>query len=225
MTFLLPDAPDRTLANRWVYAGCRSVVLIAGACIWNVRARNIARVPKSGPVILAPTHRSLFDIPFLGFTTNRPARFMAKEELFEKPAIAKFISALGGFPVKRGSADRNALNRAFAALEQGAPLVVFPEGTRREGPIVGHIEEGVAYLAMKAGAPIVPIGVAGTEPLLEKGRTLPRLGKVCIEVGEPIPVSKSEGRLDRVVMNALAVEVQRSLQTVFDEANAALALR
>lgn len=225
MTLLLPDAPDRSLRNRWFYAGCRAVVLAAGACIWGVKARNVARVPTSGPVILAPTHRSLFDIPIMGFVTNRPARFMAKEELFEKPAVAKFISTLGAFPVKRGSADRTALNFSLRSLELGAPVILFPEGTRRSGPSVDHIEDGVAYLAMKAGAPIVPIGVAGTEPLFEKGRKLPRLGKVCVEVGEPIPVAKAEGRLDREAMKALVLDVQQSLQVAFDTANAALALR
>ena len=219
---LLPPAPDRSLTNRFFYAVCRGIVLVVGKLAWVVKAYDTDRVPTTGPVILAPTHRSLLDIPFMGFVTNRPLWFMAKEELFAKEPFGKFISTLGGFPVKRGSADRKALAAAFAILEQGTPLVVFPEGTRGHGHVVEHIEEGVAYMAMKAGAPIVPIGVAGSEEILEKGRKLPRFTKVVVTVGDPIPVNRAEGRLDRVEMQAIVAQVHAGLQQEFDRAHAIL---
>lgn len=213
---IVPPAPDRSLRNRMLYAGCRGVVLLAGKLGWAVRAYDTDRVPDTGPVILAPTHRSFFDIPFMGFVTARPARFMAKAELFEHRGIGWFISQIGALPVRRGHADRAALAASFSALDQGAPLVVFPEGTRRSGPDIDHIEDGVAYLAMKTGAPIVPIGVAGTEEILT--RRVPRFTNVVMCVGNPIPVTPSEGRLDRVEMRAVVEQVRAGLQQEFDRA-------
>ncbi|MEY4251507.1 MAG: hypothetical protein RL691_388, partial [Actinomycetota bacterium] len=69
------------------------------------------------------------------------------------------LSALGAFPVTRGSADREALKRCIAVLEAGEPLVLFPEGTRQSGPIVQPLFDGAAYVAVKAGVPIIPVGI------------------------------------------------------------------
>jgi 1-acyl-sn-glycerol-3-phosphate acyltransferase len=225
MSAWLPAAPDRTLGNRLAYAFCRATIIVVSKLAWSVTALHAERMPKTGPVILAPTHRSLLDIPMMAYVTRRPARFMAKEELFRKPALARFISSMGGFPIKRGAADRAALATAFDALAIGSPLVVFPEGTRCHGPTVGHLEEGIAYMAMKAGATIIPIGVAGTEDIHESGRTLPHFTKIVVAVGEPIPVAKQAGRMDRDAMAALVTQVHVALQAQFDEANGALAKR
>lgn len=225
MSALLPPAPDRRLGNRLLYAACRAIVIVMSKVLWSVRTIHRGSFPSSGAVILAPTHRSALDIPFMGFVTRRPTRFMGKVELWKKAPVGKFLTTLGGFPVKRGEADRAALAEALRVLDLGAPLTVFPEGTRRSGATIEHIEEGIAYMAMKSGAPIVPIGVAGSEAILAKGRTLPRLTKVVIVVGDAIPVTRVEGRLDRVAMHALTEQVTAALQSVFDEANAALNAR
>lgn len=225
MSALLPPAPDRRLGNRLVYAACRAIVIVLSKLLWSVRTIHRSSFPSSGGVILAPTHRSALDIPFMGFVTRRPTRFMGKIELWKSPLVGKFLTALGGFPVKRGAADRAALAEALRVLDLGAPLTVFPEGTRRTGSNIDHIEEGIAYMAMKSGAPIVPIGVAGSEAILAKGRTLPHLTKVVIVVGEPIAVPRVDGRLDRAAMHALTERVTLALQSVFDEANACLDAR
>lgn len=222
---LLPPAPDRTVPQRFAYAVCRGLVVLAGKLGWVVRIYDSERVPLTGPVILAPTHRSLLDIPFIGFVTARPARFMAKAELFKRRAVGKFLTELGGFPVKRGTADRSALTAAVAALESGAPLVIFPEGTRRSGPTIDRIEEGVAYIALKTGAPVVPIGVAGTEAIRERGRRIPFFSKVIVAVGNPIQVDRVQGRLDRVEVAAVVDEIRAGLQQEFDRARAILEQR
>ncbi|MFZ4516701.1 MAG: lysophospholipid acyltransferase family protein [Acidimicrobiia bacterium] len=225
MNALLPPAPDRRLGNRVLYAACRAVIVVVCKCLWSVRIEFRGPLPGAAPFILTPTHRSALDIPFMGFVTRRPIRFMGKVELWRKPMIGKFLTALGGFPVKRGAADRAALAEAIRVLELGAPLTVFPEGTRGLGGRVARIEEGVAYLAMKTGAPIVPIGVAGSEHILAKGKSLPRFTKVVIVVGEPIPVPRVRGRLDRLAMTELNERVMAELQSVFDQANQQLFAR
>lgn len=142
-------------------------------------------IPATGPAILAPNHRSLLDIPALAALTKRKVWFMGKEELFRSKAGNRIFTALGGFPVRRGKPDRRALNAALSFLAAGELVGVYPEGTRRPDARFEHLEDGVAYLALKTGAPIVPIALSGTEAVMPKGSKLPRPVKLRVLVGEP----------------------------------------
>ena len=115
--------------------------LIAGGIIsWFNRLKVVDhdKIPTTGPVIIAPSHRSNIDTPFLGAALKREQRFMAKESIFKSPFWTWFIVALGGFPVKRGSLDRQTLNNARDILARGEMLVLFPEGARQELSLI-HI--------------------------------------------------------------------------------------
>lgn len=94
---------------------------------------------------------------------------MGKDSLFKIKPIASILSSLGGFPVTRGTADLEALKRCLAVLALGEPIVMFPEGTRQFGPTIQPLFDGAAYLAIKAGVPIVPVGIGGTEAVMRKG--------------------------------------------------------
>ena len=112
---------------------------------------------------------------------------MAKEELFAHPLGAKLFTALGGIPVKRGSASARAATKAIeTALRDGEPAAIFPEGTRSHGPTVAHCSTARSYLAVKLGCPIVPVAIAGSEEILASGKKLPRLHRVSMRVGTPI---------------------------------------
>jgi 1-acyl-sn-glycerol-3-phosphate acyltransferase len=159
------------------------------------------------------------DIFFAAYITRRRIRFMAKQELFEKPFLAWLFTALGGFSVERGSADRAALRAAQAALEGGEPVAIFPEGTRRHGREIVELFDGGAYLATRLGVPIVPVGIGGSEQILASGKTLPRLHKVAIVVGDPIqPPDHGAGRVRRQEVTDVTEKVRVELQTCFDEA-------
>ena len=119
--------------------------------------------------MLAPVHRSNMDTPFASCVTRRRLRFMGKDTLWKRQPAAWFLSALGGFPVTRGTADREALKRCIAVLQAGEPLVLFPEGERKSGPTVQPLFDGAAYVALKAGVPIVPVGIGGSEAVMPKG--------------------------------------------------------
>ena len=97
------------------------------------RGRDRARSHR-GAYIVAPTHRSILDVPFAAFITRRTICFLAKEELFAKPILSRLFTALGAVQVERGTADRGALRALEAALRDGSPVAVFPEGTRSSGP-------------------------------------------------------------------------------------------
>ncbi len=194
--------------------------VVWGVCKVSFRLKIIgkAQVPKRGAFVAAPSHRSYVDTPFCAFITRRRIRFMGKQELFRNKFAAWLFGALGAFPVARGTVDRSALREARAGLERGEPLAIFPEGTRRTGPEIGELFEGAAYLATKAGVPIVPVGIGGSEEILARGAKFPRFKRVVVVVGEPMQPPARDA--SRVEIAALTERLQRELQALFDEAQA-----
>jgi 1-acyl-sn-glycerol-3-phosphate acyltransferase len=211
------NRPD--LGKRVFYRICRALVLTPLKLLLRVQVRGRDRVPRTGAYVVAPSHRSIFDIILTPFITRRRVRFMAKQELFANRFLAWLFTSLGGFPVERGAADRAALRAAREVIEGGEPLAVFPEGTRNAGPEIGDLFDGAAYLASRLGVPIVPVGVGGTEQILASGRVIPRLHKVAIVVGDPIHPRRPDGtRVRRQEVTDLTAKVKVELQSCFDEA-------
>lgn len=207
------------LGKRIFYRVGRAIVLTPMKAIFWVRVRGRRKVPRSGPFVVAPSHRSLMDIFFTGYITRRRIRFMAKQELFENRFLAWLFTALGGFPVERGTADRTALRAAQRVLEDGEPLAVFPEGTRRHGRDIVGLFDGAAYLASRVGVPIVPVGIGGSEQILASGRSLPRPHKVAVVVGDRIqPPDHKTRRVPRQEITNVTEKVRVELQSCFDEA-------
>ena len=127
---------------------------------------------------------------------------------------------MGGFPVERGSADRAALRACEEVLHRGESMVMFPEGTRQYGPVVeaAKMHAGPAFVAARAGVPIVPMGIAGTDRAMPHGARWIRPVKVVIVVGEPIVPPVVDGRVPRRLVDELTEEVRRAIQAAFDEA-------
>jgi 1-acyl-sn-glycerol-3-phosphate acyltransferase len=146
-------------------------------------------------------------------------RFMGKDSLWKRRAGARFFSALGGFPVHRGAVDRDALRRCIEIVEAGEPLVLFPEGTRQSGPLVQELFEGAAYVAMRTGVPIVPVGIGGSERAMPKGARALRPVRIAIVVGEPIEPPVGDGRRgSRRAVRELTAQLHKQLQELFDSA-------
>ena len=195
--------------------------IVTGLCrfLFRVRVVGTEHVPPSGAYIIAPTHRSNLDTPFASFVTRRRIRFMAKQEMFKHPLGARFLTALGGVPVERGSPNaRAALKATQAALKAGEPVAMFPEGTRRHGREVADLFDGTAYLAVKLGVPIVPVGIGGSEEILASGKKIPRLRRVAVVVGEPIEPPSDATTRKRSDLAAITAQLQVELQKLFDEA-------
>jgi 1-acyl-sn-glycerol-3-phosphate acyltransferase len=200
------------------YRFARAVVLSVCKVVFRVRVVGKENVPRSGAYIVAPSHRSILDVPFSAFVTTRTIRYLAKEELFSTSFGSKFFTALGAVRVERGTADRAALRALEAELARGEPVAVFPEGTRESGPRIAPLFDGAAYLAVKLGVPIVPVGVGGSEGILPKGKLFPRPRRVAVVVGKPIVPPALEGRARRAAATKLTAELAAELQRVFTDA-------
>ena len=201
-----------------LYRVCRN--LLVGFCrlYWRVRVVGREHVP-AGAFVLAPVHRSNIDTPLVAGVTTRRLRYMGKDSMWKHRAPGWLFTALGAFPVRRGTADRVAMRRCLEVLAQGEPLVVFPEGGRRSGPVVGEISEGAAYLAIRAGVPIVPVGIGGSERAMTKGSWLLRPVRTAVVVGHPLaPGSDRSGRASRREVRELSERLRSELQRLFDEA-------
>ena len=141
---------------------------------WRLTVEGKEHVPETGPFILAPVHRSNVDSPIVAACTRVTCGSSASRRCGSTSCSASFFDGMGGIPVNRGTPDRDSLRRCVEALEAGEPLVIFPEGSRRSGPIVDELFEGVSYVATKTGAPIIPVGIGGSEQAMPKGAKMLR---------------------------------------------------
>ncbi|RYX81583.1 1-acyl-sn-glycerol-3-phosphate acyltransferase [bacterium] len=183
-----PAAP-RDIAPRhtWVFP-FMSLVFKGYLSIGGWRVNGRENVPKTGPVILAPNHASLLDPPLVGVSCGRPPFIMAKAELFHG-IVGWAIEQMGSFPVKRGGADRKAFKQARKSLEEGHPLLIFPEGTRTRTGELGKVEPGLLMIAHAAKCPVVPVRIRGTERAFSPRRPGFRFVRARITFGKPIDFS------------------------------------
>jgi len=207
-----------------LYQIVRFLIWVVAKLLWRTTFEGLENVPAQGAFILAPVHRSNLDFGVVSGVTRRQLGYMGKESLWDSKLLGALITHLGAFPVNRGAPDREALRRSQALLDRGEPLVLFPEGTRRQGRTVEHLAEGTAFLASRAGVPIVPVGIGGSERALPKGNKLPRPGKMHVLVGPalaPAPVPEGARHPSRRAIKELTLELQASLQDLFDRAQRA----
>jgi 1-acyl-sn-glycerol-3-phosphate acyltransferase len=158
--------------------------------LWRVKVHNAQHVPKSGAVILAANHIGVLDGPALIAFTRRLTFALVKREAFTG-ALGQFLSYVGQISVNRREIDPQAIRRAIQVLRAGKVLAVFPEGARSGGE-VAWAKGGAAYLAMVAGAPIVPVAILGTREPGQHKNQLPRLRRpIWVVYGEPFTVPRS----------------------------------
>lgn len=214
-------ANARAKGARIPYQIVRFLIWLVAKLYWRVTFEGLDKVPRNGPFVLAPVHRSFIDFGLVSAVTRRRMGYMGKESLWNSKLLGSFITMLGAYPVNRGAPDRDALRRTLALLETGEPLVLFPEGTRRTGPVIEHLHEGAAFVASRAGVPLVPVGIGGSERALPKGKAVPRPVKIHILVGEPLypePLAEGARHPSRRAVKELTLRLQGVLQDLFDRA-------
>lgn len=192
---------------------------------------GVDNIPRRGPVLLASNHRSYFDVAALGLVAarlGRPVRFLAKQEVFDAPVVGTLARALGGIPVERHdhpgegghgaavpTAPSSPMRQAAAALRAGEVVIVLPQGTIPRGaeffdPVLRG-RTGTARLAAETGAPVVPVGLWGTERVWPRSARIPNLTalghppEVTVTVGTPVPLGLVDAVADtRSIMDAIA---------------------
>jgi len=219
-----PVSRGLTPFGRAAYAFVRALVAGFARLFWRLHVEGRENVPAAGAFILSPVHRSNIDTPLAACVTRRPMRFLGKDTMWKYRWSAWFFTTLGGFPVHRGTPDREALRNCEAALRRGEPVVVFPEGTRRSGPIVEDVFPGAAFLAVRTGVPIVPVGIGGSEAAMPKGAKMLRPVTIEMAVGRPLqpPVRPDDGRGSRRQVQELTEQLHRELQRLLDQARQAV---
>lgn len=138
------------------------VIRLAVRILFRLRETGRENIPRFGAVILASNHISDWDPPILGMASSRVPYYMAKSELFRNPLAAFFLRKLGAFPVNRTGVDTAAIRTSISILSQGGILAMFPEGTRNRRGLLGKAKQGIALIARRSGAPIVPAYISGT---------------------------------------------------------------
>ncbi|WP_369053590.1 lysophospholipid acyltransferase family protein [Kineococcus terrestris] len=182
--------------------------------------RGLENVPASGAAILASNHLSVTDPVFLPVVLRRRVTFIAKAEMFTVRGplgrlAAGFFRSVGQLPVDRsgGRASQAAIEGAVAVLRRGELFGIYPEGTRSPDGRLYRGRTGVARIALRSGAPVVPVAMIGTEHVMARGKVLPSVRRVGVVIGEPLDFSRYAGRADdKLVVRAVADEVMAAVQ-------------
>jgi 1-acyl-sn-glycerol-3-phosphate acyltransferase len=155
---------------------------------------DLSAIPREGPIILAANHISNADPVLVGAwltpALGRRIHWLGKKEMFDWPVVGWVARNGGVLPVDRGAADAEAFRMASRVLEAGQVLVIFPEGTRSPTGELQQPKDGLAMLALRTGATVVPIGISNTDRVWPRGRKIPRLGgHATMRIGEPFKIA------------------------------------
>lgn len=198
------------------YALAHRVLGFLSSRVYRAWSRGVEHVPREGPCLIASSHLSVVDPPMTAVAIpSRQVYFMAKKELFSIPILSCLLRSYGTFPVERGAGNPQALERAAALLGRGRVVGLYPEGTRSRDGRLGRGRLGVAQLALRTGAPVVPAAVFGTDHLLHERRMWPGGPPPGIRFGPPLrfpPEARpARARLEQVrdeIMAAIEVQLQ-----------------
>jgi 1-acyl-sn-glycerol-3-phosphate acyltransferase len=221
---LVPDAAEEAEAapvRRMgaTYAFGRVVVAPLARLVYRPRVEGRDNVPRTGPVIFASNHLSFIDSIAIPVAAPRPVHFLAKSSYFEGSGLGgwlskEFFTAIGAVPVRRGAgqAALDALDQQRALLEDGKAVALYPEGTRSLDGRLYKGRTGVAFLALQTGAPVVPVGLIGTDLVMPVGARIPSLNqRVTVRFGRPLDLRHhgpaTSGRARRVATDEIMAAI------------------
>jgi len=213
-----PEAPESSAAPArrmgFTYALGRQIIRPLARIVYRPRVDGKANVPKSGPVIFASNHLSFIDSIAIPVASPRPVHFLAKASYFETGLSRWFFTAIGAIPVHRGAgqAALDALDQQRTLLEEGSAVALYPEGTRSLDGRLYKGRTGVAFLALQTGAPVVPVGLIGTDDVMPVGAKMPSLRhRITVRFGEPLDLAHhgpaSSGKARRLATDEIMAAI------------------
>jgi len=193
--------------------------IITSWLLWLVghgKVHGLEHVPLEGAYLLVANHASNLDPPFTGWAvghqTGRVIHYLAKMEIRSWPVVGFLAKAAGVIFVRRGEGDRAAQRLAMGALADGLPIAIFPEGTRSLDGRMREAKAGAALIAMRAGVPILPVGIAGTHRIFPGRSRWPHRSRITIRIGEPFSIGhQASGPLDRAALTANSERIMRAI--------------
>jgi 1-acyl-sn-glycerol-3-phosphate acyltransferase len=216
-----------------LYTAVHTLVPPVARAIWRPTVEGLDNLPRTGPVIVASNHLSFADSMVIPIVAPRPVVFMAKEDYFtgtglKGAAIRAWFSGIGMVPVDRDDtkAALASLDIALEVLGRGEAFGIYPEGTRSRDGRLYRGRTGVAHLALTSGAPVVPVGLTGTEHIQPVGSRLPRLADVSVRFGEPlsftgtydgVPLGRARREVTDLVMDAIQKLSGQQFAGVYNE--------
>jgi 1-acyl-sn-glycerol-3-phosphate acyltransferase len=194
--------------------GLEKLLLRAFAEDWTVTGKE--NVPKEGRLIVVPNHVSNADPSMVATALPRSIKFLAKDSLFRHPISRWFFNSYGAYPVKRASIDVGAYRWARKILAAEQALVLFPEGKRGVNGL-GPGLPGVTRLALSTGAPLLPVGITGTENLGPFYRVFYPTGRIAVTIGKPFTLDAPEGSTDKETVARLTEQIMRRIADLLPE--------
>lgn len=235
-----PDEGDSSIPSRRMgatYALGRGIITPLARIIYRPHIEGKANVPRTGPVIFASNHLSFIDSIAIPVAAPRPVHFLAKASYFEGRGLSgwvsrSFFTSIGAIPVHRGAgkAALDALDQQRQLLDDGRAVALYPEGTRSLDGRLYKGRTGVAFLALETGAPVVPVGLVGTDDVMPVGAKMPSLTeRITVRFGEPLDLAHhgpaSSGRARRVATDEIMASIHalsgQELANAYNEVPAA----
>ena len=195
---------------------------LAAFCFARVKVEGLDRIPESGPLLVICNHCSNADgmllMAFVVPAMGRPMRWLGKEEALRWPFFGWGMRQNGVMGVRRGAGDLEAFKMAKGVLDEGGVLTIFPEGTRSPTGALQAVKEGATVLAVRSGAPILPIAIAGSQRFWPKGKLLPRPRRqMTVRVGETFTLSMPKGDDRHESLRAATAEMMRHVAELLPE--------
>ncbi len=186
----------------WLYRVARLLLGVSVAPWVRLRVSGVEQIPPTGPVLLAINHQCDIDPTLVMHVAHRPLRFMADSRHWRGHVLGRVLARLGAFPIELGAADRDGIRAAIDLLAAGEAVAVFPEGVPHRDGVIRDFQPGIALLAVRAGAPVVPVAIRHANELWVDRRL--RRPRVRVAAGSPVDLSDLHGRNSEAYEEATA---------------------
>lgn len=196
----------------WFWVSLRALARLVFFLAFSVRLTGRQNVPKNGPYFLVSNHLAWTDVPLVPSYLSTPVVYLAKEELF-LGRLGWLVRFLGAIPVKRGEADRQLLRASDDLLKRGRVLVIFPEGHRSDNHQLIPAHAGMGMIALRAGVPVVPVAVCGSEHAWKRFRP-----RITIAYGEPMDLKPKGAKITKEDIQEATETVMRRIAALLPPA-------